>query len=42
MVESLEAAADRKVQVPIRQLLLLGIPLSIVTSALAVGMLLFV
>lgn len=39
---ALEAASDRRVHVPIRKLLLLGIPLSIVTSAVAVGMLVFV
>lgn len=36
---ALEAATDRDVQVPIRRLLALGIPLSVVTSTIAVGML---
>ncbi|WP_238386978.1 ArsB/NhaD family transporter [Natrialba swarupiae] len=36
---ALEAASDENVRVPVRTLLLLGVPLSIVTSALAVGVL---
>ncbi|RQG92763.1 arsenic resistance protein ArsB [Natrarchaeobius halalkaliphilus] len=36
---TLEAAADMEVRVPLRELLVLGIPLSIVTSVIAVGML---
>ena len=36
---ALEAATDRDVHVSIRRLLILGIPLSIVTSIIAVGML---
>lgn len=36
---ALEAASGRDVHVPIRRLLLLGIPLAILTSAIAVGML---
>ena len=39
---ALEAASDRQVQVPLRTLLLLGIPLSIVTSIIAVGMLVMI
>lgn len=38
---TLEAAADRQVDVPIRRLLLLGVPLSVLTTAIAVGMLVF-
>lgn len=39
---ALEAASDRKVHVPLRTLLVLGIPLSIITSLIATGILMMI
>ncbi|MFP8953770.1 SLC13 family permease [Natrialbaceae archaeon A-arb3/5] len=39
---ALEAASDRQVHVPLRTLLVLGIPLSVITSIIAIGLLMMI